>query len=381
MLKTWWRIIRTTIIAIGVLLSFFAVIEAIRAYQTLRDFHPIAGYLFVGVLTCAVIWLIWYLFVTLGSRPAVLVPPVVESPDDATTRQLRRYGKYLCKYIERLSENPSLSTEEQAASDDSAVELADRLASAKNNAELVGAIEQAEAGMIKPLLSTLAEQADREIRASVGIAMAGVALSPYKAADLMIVLYRNFVMVIRIIRIYNSRPRFAEQLRILSDIVNVVATVNYLNLGQHMMKDLLSRVPGIGRFTGDVAQGFGAGFMTSVVGHAAMQRCEAFKGWNEQEAKDTLRSRAAGFFADVSDIFKKDILQKNLKRFLPLEAIEKIGLILDEMGSQVGTFVKVPFSAAVSATSTVVTAGGRVTARSRRRLRVIKRLFRRKKRG
>lgn len=37
MLKTWWRIIRTTIIAIGALLTFFAVIEAIRAYQTLRD--------------------------------------------------------------------------------------------------------------------------------------------------------------------------------------------------------------------------------------------------------------------------------------------------------------------------------------------------------
>jgi hypothetical protein len=153
-------------------------------------------------------------------------------------------------------------------------------------------------------------------------------------------------------------------------------------MGQNLIDGLFSNVPGIGRFTDDIAQGIGAGFMTSVVGHAAMQRCEAFKGWNEQEAKDTLRSRAGDFYADVRDIFKKDILPKILKRFgdSSRDTVEKIGQVLDEIGSRVGTFVKVPFSAAVSATSTVVTAGGKVTAHSRKKMRAIKRLFRRKKR-
>lgn len=383
MLKTWWRIIRTAIGVIGVLLTFFAVIEAIRAYQTLRDFHPIAGYIFVGVLACLGIWLIGYILATLGSRPAVLVPPVIPSPDEATERQLRRYGKYLGKYIDRLSDNPSLSTDDRAKAEEGGEELADALASARTNEAILAAIGQAESNIIQPLLAKLSKQADKEIRASVAIVMAGVALSPYKAADLMIVVYRNVVMVIRTIRIYNSRPRFGEQLRILSDIVNVVATVNYINMGQNLIDGLFSNVPGIGRFTDDIAQGIGAGFMTSVVGHAAMQRCEAFKGWNEQEAKDTLRSRAGDFYADVRDMFKKDILPKILKRFgdSSRDTMEKIGQVLDDIGGRVGTFVKAPFSAAISATSTVVTAGGKVTARSRRRLRVIKRLFRRKKRG
>ncbi len=382
MLKTWWRIIRTAIVVIGVLLTFFAVVEAIRAYQTLRDFHPIAGYIFIGVFGCAAIWLIGYILVNLGSRPAVLVPPVIAGPDEANTRQLRRYGKYIGRYIDRLSDNPSLSTEDRTKADDGAEELADALAAAGTNEDILAAIAQAQSNIIQPLLAKLSAQADKEIRASVAIVMAGVALSPYKAADLMIVLYRNVVMVIRTIRIYNSRPRFGEQLRILSDIVNVVATVNYINMGQNLIDGLFSNVPGIGRFTDDIAQGIGAGFMTSVVGHATMQRCEAFKGWNEQEAKDTLRSRAGDFYADVRDMFKKDILPKILKRFgdSSRDTVEKIGQVLDEIGSRAGTFVKAPFSAAVSATSTVVTAGGKVTARSRKKMRAIKRLFRRRKR-
>jgi hypothetical protein len=140
-------------------------------------------------------------------------------------------------------------------------------------------------------------------------------------------------------------------------------------------------VPGIGRFIDDIAQGMGAGFMTTVVGHAAMDRCRAFRGWNEQQAKDSLKRRAVAFYGDVKDMFWVDIWPgiKTRAGAVSSELKDKIASALDETGNAVGTFVKVPISAAVSAGTTVVNAGGKVGRFSLRGLSKIIKPFLRKK--
>ncbi len=45
------------------------------------------------------------------------------------------------------------------------------------------------------------------------------------------------------------------------DIINIIATVNYINMGKNLIEHLGSKVPGIGRFIDDIAQGIGAGFL------------------------------------------------------------------------------------------------------------------------
>lgn len=365
MLRTWWKIIRLAVLAIGVLLSFFAVIEVLRAYQTLYEFHPAAAFVFLGVLVCGTVWIIGYLVVTLASRPAVLIPPPISDANSATNRELRRYGKYLTKYIGRLScnDNDALSTEDKDKAKEGMVELALALDTGNNKEALFIAVEQAEEQVIKPILAKLNEEADRQIRNCVRDVMMGVTVSPYKAADLIIVLYRNLVMVIRIVRIYNSRPRFREQLRIFSDTIKVVATVNYINMSKNLVESLGSRVPLIGKCVDDIAQGIGAGFMTSVAGHAAMYRCRAFRPWDEENAKESLRNRMRDFYADIRDIFKKDVLHIIMNRVgdLSKENLEKIrtgiSAALGETGNAVASFVKVPVSAAATAGKAGKTSG------------------------
>jgi hypothetical protein len=368
MLKTWWKIIRLAVLAIGVLLSFFAVIEVLRAYQTLYEFHPAAAFVFLGVLVCGTVWIIGYLVVTLASRPAVLIPPPISDANSATNRELRRYGKYLTKYIGRLSYNDALSIEDGDKAKEGMVELALALDTGNNKEALFIAIEKAEEQVIKPILAKLNEEANRQIRSCVRDVMMGVTVSPYKAADLIIVLYRNLVMVIRIIRIYNSRPRFREQLRIFADTIKVVATVNYINMSKNLLESLGSRVPLIGKCVDDIAQGIGAGFMTSVAGHAAMYRCRAFRPWDEENAKESLRNRMRDFYADIRDIFKKDILHIIMNRVgdRSKENLEKIrtgiSAALGETGNAVASFVKVPVSAAATAGKAGKT-GGRAVGR------------------
>jgi len=361
MLREWWKLFRSIVLAVGVLLSFFVLIEVLRAYQTLHEFHPTAGFVFIGLLACGTIWIVGYLVVTLASRPAVLIPPPITDLNKATGRELHRYSKYLTKYIGRLSDNAALPSEHRENAEHAMVELARAIDLGDNSKLLFAAVQEAEEQTIKPVLSKLDEQANKEIRTCVGVVMAGVALSPYKAADLIIVLYRNLVMMARIVRIYNSRPRFRQELRILWDTAKVVATVNYINMTKSLLEALGSRLPGIGKLVDDTVQGIGAGFMTSVAGHAAMGRCRAFKGWNEEEAKNSLRNRVNSFYADVKNMFKRDILPllRNRVTAVPKEALEKIKSALDDTGSSVASFVKVPLITAGKAG----TSGGRSVIR------------------
>ena len=381
MLKTWWKIVKTAVWAIGGLLSFFFLIELLRAYQTLYKLHAFAGYGFVAALVAVTIWVFWYFFAALASRPPVLTAPRIGDPSEATTRRLRRYAKYLVKYVNHLSRNQVLSSEDRELAADSSRTLVAACERVGHREELLNAVLRIEESTVGPLLEKVDAHARRQIRTSMRDVMIGVTLSPYKAADLLIVLYRNLVMVSGIVRVYNARPRFRRQLKIYSDIVSVIATVNFINMGKNLIEGLGSRVPGIGRFIDDIAQGMGAGFMTTVVGHAAMDRCRAYRPWNEQEAKDSLRKRAADFYADVKDTFWVDIWPSITSRAgeASAELKDKIASALDETQNAVGSFIKVPLSAAVSAGSTVVSAGGKAASFSFKGITKVTKIFHRKK--
>jgi len=351
MLKHWFRIIRTAVTAVGVLLAFFAFIEVVRAYQTLRMMHPAAGWAFLAVIAVAVGWLAWYLWVNLAAVPRALKPPAISDPATATDRQLKKYLLYLRRFIRRLAQNPSVPTDKVPLLEEAIREIEQAAAGPTTPEAMRGTIEAVETDAIGPVLAEIDDLASRQVRDSMRDIMIGVTLSPYKSADLFIVIYRNFVMTIRIIRIYNARPAVAEQGRILLDILNVIATVNYINMGKNLIEGLGSRVPGIGRFIDDIAQGVGAGFMTTIAGHAAMQRCRAFKGWNAVEAKRHLLSHVGDFYNDVKDIFFRDVWQ-GLRRRAGTTATdetgEKVADALNETGDSLTSFIRTPVRSVVS---------------------------------
>ena len=350
MLKTWFKIIKTGLLVFGVLLSFFAFIEVLRAYQTLYQLHPAAGYVFIAILAGSLLWLAAYLIKIVAAQPPVLVPPGIGDPKIARPGKVKRYAKYLVKYMRRLSCNPSLPLDHQQKVTAAMDKLSSDLESGKSGDALADEITAAQDEAIRPALRVLDDLAEKEIRSCVAVVMTGVTLSPYKAADLMIVVYRNVVMAARIMRIYNSRPRIREQFKIAADIIAVVATVNYINMGKNLIEGLASRAPLIGKYSDDIAQGIGAGFMTSVVGHAAMQRCKAFKGFNRTEAAEKLKSKAAHFYEDVRDMFKKDILPSVINRIgdASKETFDTIVSVLDDTSNLLGNIIKSPIEAAVT---------------------------------
>ena len=354
MLKTIWKLIRTAVIVIGVLLTFFAVLEVLRAYQILREMHPVAGYAFLAIIAGVLGWLVVYVWGNMAVFPKALKPPRIDDVQAATDRQLKKYIQYLKRFLQRLIANPNLSDDDRSQITHALSQLESQ--SAADRSAVLNLITAIEENHIKPVLKTLDAAAAKQVRDSMRDIMVGVTLSPYKSADLLIVLYRNLVMVVRIVRVYRVRPALSEQLGIFSDIINVIATVNYINMGKNLIEGLGSKVPGIGRFVDDIAQGIGAGFMTTITGHAAMDRCRSFRGWNEVEAKKHLLSHVGDFYNDVKDIFFKDVWSgvRGRAGAAATDAGDKVAAAIDETGSIVDTFIKTPVKAATTAGAVVV---------------------------
>ena len=371
MLVRWFRLLRTAVIVIGAVFSFFALMEVVRAYQTLRGVHPILGYVFLAVILLLVAWLTGRFILSILSRPTVLIAPTIPDPDKATPRQLRRYARYLCRYLRRLAVNSLLTDEQRTAACKTAEALAVATRSTRDPDALRQAIVDTETNGLAPLLERVDAHAAGHVRDCMRDVMIAVAVSPYKALDLFIVVYRNLAMVRHVIYTYNARPRLREQLQIGWDILAVVATVNYIHMGKNLIEGLGSRVPGIGRFIDDIAQGMGAGFMTTIVGHAAIDRCRAFRGWNTQAAKRRLGAHVEDFYRDVRDLFTRDVLPSLLRRVgdTSRETMDRVVGAIDETGRAAANFVRVPIRAASAAGNSVLTAPGRVTRYSAGRLR------------
>lgn len=354
----WWKIIRTAILVIGVLLSFLAFVEILHVYVILRDAYSLLGYAFLLLIATGLIWSLVYVFLNIKKRPKVLLPPNIEDLASASLKECRFYSKYLIRYLQRLSQNPNLTDEDVNLAIQKITRLEELIESDRQASALFGEINKIEKETVEPLLSKLDEKAESEVRKCIRDIMLAVTLSPFRAVDLVIVIYRNAGMVLRVMKFYNSRPLLAEQILILRDVFRVVATVNYLNLGEKLIEDLFSWVPFIGRSLGDVAQGTGAGLLTSVAGHSAMYRCRAYRRWEQEILVQTSSGHIKEFMKEVKNIFTQDVFPKMRSKVFSTapadqtalpgfweKTINGISSALDDTGAVVETFVKKPVSA------------------------------------
>ncbi len=368
-----WKTLRTLTLIIGVSLVFFAFIEILHAYEVLTRFHPILGYAFLLVLVCFVGYIFVYVALVIYSRPLVLASPPFVDKETASLHQIRVYCKYLVDYINRLSENENLTSDEVQTCNQGQIQLTQASKVSRSSEELINALEKTEAEVVLKVIESLDAKAEIEIRNSVRDIMLAVTLSPYRAADLLIVLYKNAAMVIRIVKIYNSRPLLREQILIFRDTMRVVAAVNFLNFGEKILETMGTKLPILGSFVDELAQGVGAGIFTSATGHAALYRCRAYRTWNHYEAVEGLQGRFGDFVRDFKGIVW-DLLpdvRGRINARAPSQEVEQPGFWEKVTGgisssidvvAEVGEgFVKLPTRVAAGG---VVKRGRRVWARS-----------------
>lgn len=318
-----WKMFCRILLIIGGLLTFIVLVELFRIYTLFYRYSPILAWTYVAVLSGLLLAGLLHAIRGMIRYPRSLKPPPPPAAGEATHHEMKRYCRYLTHYLQRLADNPRMTEEQQDLALRQIEEIDGVLKAHPLNDDLERTIQQTETDVIAPLLNTLDQEAEREVRRSVRDVMIGVMLSPYHSVDLLIVLYRNTAMVLRVVAIYSTRPLPREQFRTLRDVMRVVATVNFLYIGRNLLENLFAFVPVIGRITDDIGQGLGAGLFTSAAGHAAMHRCAAFRGWNKQEAAETLGAHMKDFVKDVKNIFTKDVLPDIKGRIIAEAPAEK----------------------------------------------------------
>lgn len=300
-------ILRKVMLVFGLVTSFFVGIEVLRAYQVLRDTHQILGYLFLVLLFCGIAWLVVYLVPVFNRRRNVKPPQGIDIHSN-TLAELRVYSRYIAKVADRLSHNPfvAASMQEEMKSE------ARRLKTMSNNNKDIDSLREAVQTSIRqniePQVKLLDAQAEKVVRQSVSQTMFAVTVSPWRSLDLYVVLHRNFRMISEVSRIYDSRSSLRDQFLTFVDIGEVVAYVNIMNIGAKFLESLLKRVPVIGTLVDDIAQGVGAGFLTSIAGHTAISRGHCFQGpWVQENARLEIVSNMMNFSTDIRDILLVDV--------------------------------------------------------------------------
>jgi len=299
-------------VAVGIGFTFFAVLEAIQAYQTLAQMHPWAGYGFLAVLALLFFYLIWQLRALATYRTA-LAPPSLPEGLPATRKQAEHALRYLNRVTVRFEENPLLSS--SAATQLTALRTqVDILQSQKPQPEwLREELQRVENEAIAPLLKHLDKEAEKVVSDNVGLVTIGTALSPYRSIDLYIVLARNFRMVNRIIHIYRTRPSTRETVRVFYDIAKVVAAVNLLNAMDNIWAGVARHVPKVGTLAEAFSEGLFSGLLTSVAGHAAIDRSRSYRPWSGEDAVRRYRGRLHRWARDVVGI----LIRHGFDRIIP----------------------------------------------------------------
>jgi len=304
------------------LLTVIFLLQLLQLFLSLHSVNPLAAYILAGCIGAVIIVTLLVAWLKLVKYPRALKCPDLPALEDATKKDLQHYCSYLNNFMKRLSTNESLSDESRTRINELNLSLS-KNAGRSNTEELKTLISTAEQEGIIPALEELKVSSSKEIRGCVRDVMLAVTFSPYQSVDMLVVMYRNLAMVMRIISIYSSRPRIREQWAIIHDVFKVVVTVNFIAAGRNLLESLCSHLPFLGKVVDDMAQGLGAGYLTSVAGYAATDRCMAFKGWSQQEAERHLTANAKTFLSDVRDIFTKDVLP-SLKTKIKISAPKEI---------------------------------------------------------
>ena len=312
LLRPWVELLRTIAIAFGVLLSFVVFIEIARAFVFLRELSPWLAAGFAITLAGAVAWFAGRFFWAFSMLPRAPAPPVVTDIRNPTPTELQQIAVFLRHRVAQLRSNPRVSAE-------SAGELA-RIAeqlSQPLSAERVNALQND----LNALLEPLDGEAERLVQECVRDVMIAVVFSPYRSVDLLVVLFRNGQLALKLAQHYQTQPAAAEQWRILKDVITIVATVNLLNFAEKFVEKLFASVPILGGFVGDLSQGVGAGLLTSAAGHAAIRRCRSVEPWSRQSEQDALAHQMPRFIKDLREIVRVDILPRLQPRIADLKPV------------------------------------------------------------
>lgn len=311
-----WRVVKVAASVLIVTAFLMVVGQGYLFYRLFDDLHPIAGLVYILVLTAALAWLVARPIAAFLSMPVAAKPPdILIDPKAPDPKAIAARLTYDVRYLKMLAANPEVQAEAAAIQDSIAKgkALAARAARATPEEALTLSLDLQtfERVHIESLLAPLDKRVNQIIHAeAVGVGVA-TALSMNGTVDAFIVLWRNANLVARVSRIYFGRPHLMGSLRILRDVAAIVVAARALedvtDITGDVVGSLLGRMGGL--IAGPVMDGGINAMMTLKLGYLAKRRCRSFKGWTAGQAaaisEGALQEVKAESGSVITDLLKR----------------------------------------------------------------------------
>lgn len=311
-----WRVVKVAAsVVVGI--AFLIVIgQGYLFYRLFDDLHPVAGLVYIVVLTAALAWLVARPVAAFLSMPVAAKPPdILIDPKAPDPKAIAARLTYDIRYLKMLAANPEVSAE--AAQIEESIAKGRALAARAGRATPEEALalsidlQTFEREHIEALLAPLDRKAKQIIHAeAVGVGVA-TAISMNGTVDAFIVLWRNANLIARVSRIYFGRPHLMGSLRILRDVAAIVVAARALedvtDITGEVVGSLLGRMGGL--IAGPVMDGGINAMMTLKLGYLAKRRCRSFKGWTAVQAaaisEGALQEVKAESGSVIADLMKR----------------------------------------------------------------------------
>lgn len=311
-----WRVVKLAASVLVVIAFLMVIGQGYLFYRLFDDLHPIAGLVYIVVLTAGLAWLVARPIAAFLSMPVAARPPdILIDPKASDPKAIVARLNYDVRYLKMLAANPEVQAERAAieASIAKGRALAAHAARATPEEALALSIDLQtfEREHIEALLAPLDKRVNQIIHAeAVGVGVA-TAISMNGTVDAFIVLWRNANLVARVSRLYFGRPHLMGSLRILRDVAAIVVAARALedvtDITGEVVGSLLGRMGGL--IAGPVMDGGINAMMTLKLGYLAKRRCRSFKGWTAVQAaaisEGALQEVKAESGSVISDLMKR----------------------------------------------------------------------------
>lgn len=311
-----WRVVKVAASVVVGIAFLMVVGQGYLFYRLFDDLHPVAGLVYIVVLTAALAWLVARPVAAFLSMPVAARPPdILIDPKAPDPKAIAARLTYDIRYLKMLAANPEVSAE--AAQIEESIAKGRALAARAGRATPEEAfalsidLQTFEREHIEALLAPLDKRVNQIIHAeAVGVGVA-TAISMNGTVDAFIVLWRNANLVARVSRIYFGRPHLMGSLRILRDVAAIVVAARALedvtDITGEVVGSLLGRMGGL--IAGPVMDGGINAMMTLKLGYLAKRRCRSFKGWTAVQAaaisEGALQEVKAESGSVITDLLKR----------------------------------------------------------------------------
>lgn len=311
-----WRVVKVAASVIVGIAFLMVIGQGYLFYRLFDDLHPVAGLVYIVVLTAALAWLVARPVAAFLSMPVAAKPPdILIDPKAPDPKAIAARLTYDIRYLKMLAANPEVPAE--------AAQIEESIATGRALAARAGRATPEEAFALSIDLQTferehieaLLDPLDRKVKQIIHAEAVGVgvatAISMNGTVDAFIVLWRNANLVARVSRIYFGRPHLMGSLRILRDVAAIVVAARALedvtDITGEVVGSLLGRMGGL--IAGPVMDGGINAMMTLKLGYLAKRRCRSFKGWTAVQAaaisEGALQEVKAESGSVIADLMKR----------------------------------------------------------------------------